>query len=763
MTLQEFLSMIPASNQLHTGSKVNKDKRNAFENLYQLYDGLKSFMTKSAFASMDQETKTRITGLNKTLSTVTKIAKEFVVSNAEAQAAHEAMANGSLEQDFKWLQDTLTAQKNNAGMKEEADQLDAVSELLQLAGAGLEMNSLTYAPGVLDNAKKINQEQLARNTQAGVQRTIPQFNQKAAQQENQNAEQELYEDMVENDVWAIGYDENLTAKTYLENLLDTMRSPEFLQMDSAKQRKLATALLAARQVVSADRGNKSGNLQNHLSLEAFTKQYDRYMKNQDLQDFLRRLNSHEGQTFQNWANVKGHGGAFEDKVREALTHVPVVSSKMPERVMPTAKERIESIMKDIVNDVPDVSSDEFRYQIAAIFATREAVGAKRNNPKGLNVRPDASDLENMTRDLADNPHFKKFIAQNGVAVKNLCSKAGHGGAMEDLFHVYLAKQMPLPRMKQHYMPTAGQRIEALQDKIKSHEFANLDIKSQKDLYIQLLAARQSADVHQRSKEDLKTPLLKNSYEEAVNELKNSKYIDEVMNGAIKSGRLPREILKGHGGTFERSIMSTVETDYEALMRHKTDRIPDVPNRYRRGLNFDTQPVERSESNVYAKAEIKEINKVLDDYLDANNKFGKKVELTKADEDVIKQTAASSMVLSTELIKNKQNKLNLTESEFSAEVAKLQQSEAFQKMVQNVGIKTLAELTARGGSYVYAAFIEAQKELEGVELDVEINGQHIEVKNEDLKEVNDLLKEDDNLIIKDEEKTENKEVINELNL
>lgn len=723
MTLQQFLAMIPEALALHTGSKVDKSKRNAFENLYQLQEALKKFMQGGIYRDMSQEAKEKIASIQQTVYNITKVAAGRTSSPNDSVIAEQALGSGSLEQDFAWLQNTLKAEKTKVGMKADFDQLDELEDMVQRAGAGMEMTNLELKPGYAENAKAINDGFRAISEAAEQQKAQKAHEKQQAQQEVENTRQ----DLIGSGLWHQGQGE-ITASRYLEGIIRKMRSPEFLTMGEEEQRKVATALLAARAAVDADRGNKNGHLSRTLNYDIFSKLYRSYMNNASLQSLMKNLNMNGGADFQNLVKGRTHGGAFEDKLTSVINKRITIEEDLPSRLMPTLRQRSEYFKKEIKEGMLDVYSDGFLKQIAAIIATREAVVAKRNDSAALDMKPDTKELRSMTTALFEDPDFKKFVQEYGPALKDACGKRGHGGAMLDMYRQYLAKQPEVPEKKNYYLPTVGERIKGLQSQIKSRSFAALSVEKQKELYIELLAARTVGNVIGSNADDLNRKLLYGDLQKAKENLKNSKFIDNVLNVGIQKGDLPKNILKGTGDKFEDQIYETIKVAHDDLIRHKTDVIPDAPDRYMRVRQFDSKLFsDVSEKKVNLNKEIKVINEELDDLLNANDKALNGYTL--AEEQVIKSAAARSMLITTEYQKSHNVEIELTQSKFNDQADIICGSEQFQKMVDNVGIGKLAELTRKGGSYVLQEFNKAQKELEGPdEMEFIVDGKVTDINN-----------------------------------
>jgi hypothetical protein len=105
--------------------------------------------------------------------------------------------------------------------------------------------------------------------------------------------------------------------------------------------------------------------------------------------------------------------------------------------------------------------------LCAVFGTRMAANAQRNDLKGLQhtVSPDQS--EACKDDLAANKLVQRFYAENAAELGRLAArKRSHGGVLEDQFREFLTKLPPgeleNAPILQRYMPSYQERIEALQ-------------------------------------------------------------------------------------------------------------------------------------------------------------------------------------------------------------------------------------------------------------------------------------------------------------
>ena len=138
-----------------------------------------------------------------------------------------------------------------------------------------------------------------------------------------------------------------------------------------------------------------------------------------------------------------------------------------------AKEYIEARMQEIKGkknlDIND---------LAKIMTARELSGTKGGKAEALEKTVSKQEIEAKARELAGNKQFQEWakgLGQNGA--KELLGGRTHGGKMEKNFTKFLANR-PIGELSndkelKRHMPTAKERIEAIQEQLKYQDSRNV--------------------------------------------------------------------------------------------------------------------------------------------------------------------------------------------------------------------------------------------------------------------------------------------------
>lgn len=244
------------------------------------------------------------------------------------------------------------------------------------------------------------------------------------------------------------------------------------------------------------------------------------------------------------------------------------------------------------------SNNELKGYALDMFAMRMSIQAARNNKRGLAaaaVNPDALEKFEQTRtELKNNKMIRSYFAEfgsgdkakfNNTDLRNLVS-AGHGGAMEDDFREYVRtypSQIPADTPRR-YMPTARERIEALQDMLKllSENKGNDYMKERRDLKMrdicrEIVATRAVTEgVIRGKKSSLEKTYDPNSCIELLNGNSNAgKAFNKIFEG-ISTEDMVSNALKGHGGALQDIFKTKMEQQRNA-------------NGQERGAQLNAQP------------------------------------------------------------------------------------------------------------------------------------------------------------------------------
>ena len=311
----------------------------------------------------------------------------------------------------------------------------------------------------------------------------------------------------------------------------------------AQNQKLYAELMATRSAVDAVRGKK-GSLEPQLDPAKLDAERKQLTESDAFKAFI--ADPGQAAVIQNAARA-GHGGALMDKFKEYVKDQDYLPEDLPEEVIPNADERIEALQKQLKED-EFLEADDKKILYAQIFAARRSVHAERNKKETLKHKVDPKKVNDDATKLTDSAAFQSFLDENAREVEKL-AKSGHGGELEEKFKDYICKMKQLPaEVPQDYMPTAKERVEGLQDKIKDPSFLSLDREAQAEYYAELMAARRSVDAERNKKETLEANVDPKKAAEISNSLKNCKTFKDFLKN--NSGAVRKAALSGHGGALE---------------------------------------------------------------------------------------------------------------------------------------------------------------------------------------------------------------------
>ena len=191
-----------------------------------------------------------------------------------------------------------------------------------------------------------------------------------------------------------------------------------------------------------------------------------------------------------------------------------------------------------------------------IMATRRAVEAKRNDKSGLSKASiDADHLLTQKEQLSKCDTLNKFLDTMSYKDLRSLAESGHGGAMEEKFAEHIKNMDVLPKdVPDQYMPTARQRVEALQAKMDNQTFAKTTPPAeQRKLYVELLATRAVVN----STRGVKSTLDRSFSAEAL-DAERQKFTSEPLHSALvrttaigdRQEFSYKAAMSGHGGALE---------------------------------------------------------------------------------------------------------------------------------------------------------------------------------------------------------------------
>lgn len=340
---------------------------------------------------------------------------------------------------------------------------------------------------------------------------------------------------------AVIIDYNKTVYENIDILKNRLKNGQLDFQNYEKEAKeIYAAIFALRTAVNAGR-NKTSTIKVKTTKEEYEAQYKALMADKNFGDFVEKNGTDK---INKWM-AEGHGGKTEEEFQAYLQTTPRLTPTVPFRYMPQSKERIEKLQEELKDKDPQ-SADAFRI-FSEIFKTRRAVGAVHGQKKKLEATVKGENY-GKTPDFDKCETFKKFVKERGDSLKDLALK-GHGGEAEHMFRDYVAGLDKIPDdVPPQYMPTARQRTEALQEKIKSEEFRSLSKEKQQALYIELLSARASIGAERKKPATLDRALEAKNASAWATYWGKSKTLRTFLESNPTIAR--KAALSGHGGELE---------------------------------------------------------------------------------------------------------------------------------------------------------------------------------------------------------------------
>lgn len=353
---------------------------------------------------------------------------------------------------------------------------------------------------------------------------------------------------------AFSYAPLKTAKANIEAAQKILKSKSFddpEQYNDESKKSLFTSIFAARMSANAVRGKKKSLkvtaeesvYQENVKLLSESKCFDAFLKEKGSDEIKRLL-------------TEGHGGAAEDAFQSYVLDQATLPQDVPERYMPTAKNRIEAQQKKLLGLEP--SSDEAAAIYADIFRCRRTVNAVRNKGGSLEVKLDGKELAKQPS-LKENSCFNRFVSEQGVALKQAVG-TGHGGAAEDLFQNYILEMTHIPAdAPAYYMPTADKRTEALQKKLRGSDDPSL--------YTELMATREAVEAVRGQKSSLEKTIDPAALSTACTKWEQCKSFQEFL--SAKPREAAEAAAAGHGGKLQDAYK-----DYVLHLDHIPEGVPE---------------------------------------------------------------------------------------------------------------------------------------------------------------------------------------------
>ena len=232
-----------------------------------------------------------------------------------------------------------------------------------------------------------------------------------------------------------------TAKEYIDDVKSELReNPDGIGKDKDRPYKQFATIFAARILANSQRGSKLALFEEISGAEVY-EVAERLQQNPDFRNFISE--SYLQDRANNYAklrdaedklcNARTHGGFIEDKFKKyLLKKKPGELENSPElaRFMPTAKERIEELKRQVKNNPDD---RELQKKAAAeIIAIRNACKVERKTGYNLDkqIPPARGDhrLDKEVEKLTQDPSLGNILQDDNTR-RELLTRYSHGGKM----------------------------------------------------------------------------------------------------------------------------------------------------------------------------------------------------------------------------------------------------------------------------------------------------------------------------------------------
>ena len=351
----------------------------------------------------------------------------------------------------------------------------------------------------------------------------------------------------------------------LKNKLKTM-DPLFTEPDEVTP--LYAQMLASRASVGAIRGKKE-TLEKRIDPKEVNRRAKELTECSAFRAFLDR-NPEKARQLAG----EGHGGKLEESFKYYVQTMIRLPTDVPQAYMPTAAARIEGLQDQIKgDDFKNAALDTKVTLFAELLGARRSVDAVRGNADSLNLTVPAEEAKAHADKLMKCTAFREFIEKNPDAAKKAAA-SGHGGALEDAFKDYVKNMDRIPSdVPKAYMPTALERTEILQKKIKSSAFQSKNMYEQNLIYKELVATRAAVEAIRGSKKSLDVPIDAEKLGEARNQLYAQGGADSFFDEASRT-ILKDAAAAGHGGALEDKLKADL-----LLQAAVEGVVPEAPARY----------------------------------------------------------------------------------------------------------------------------------------------------------------------------------------
>ena len=489
----------------------NPDERTALQHLNALY---------AALSAYDQTHEPRFTQLREHLNTV----RQCIAGLEEPKKGTNILRNGSMAQA---LQDASALLQDDDQTITEGIDKAAVRGLLQRAAAAMHIHPENLVPEEI-----YNQVQSAENHYL-AQRTELENQQLQAQQEQQRLTR------IQNERFNIDLNAPTQLGRALYNAADRITHQLFQQRSIESKKNAVIGLFSLAQTMLESPADAA---EQNLDPVVVKRNANRLAENPTFTilafqniDQLRQV-----------VSLKGVSGAIEF-LQNRMLAMEDLPETLPDVFLPEAIDlthnRIERAKTEEFRNLPPAGKV---HTLAQILAAREVVGSTPGKKNTLQRHLDKKFFA-RTRELEQSETFRRFVELNEAQINRSLQGRTHGGNMEKLFKSYVRTRPHLPDdIPSRFMPTALERIEDLQNLIKSNRFRNFAPAVKENIYAELMATRLAVNSVRNHKSSLNFSL----NGEALAKAREQIMSDPDMRLALRDAEINEAARTGHGGGME---------------------------------------------------------------------------------------------------------------------------------------------------------------------------------------------------------------------
>ena len=232
---------------------------------------------------------------------------------------------------------------------------------------------------------------------------------------------------------------NPIVKDYIEELqreVQAMPKPALSPAQLDDQKSIAMKILAARIGINARAGSVGGSaLKKNREHDKEVNAFRSLEQSGAMEVFFRETAPNKLRSLL----LTGHGGELEKSIQTYIAGLDKLPAGVPERLMPTAKQRCEALQAKL-KDAPDAQRTEELYK--ELLAARESVGAKRGGA-GLENKLSAEGVAGARSRIEQDSTMRSALSAASRDPKcSAMALRGHGGALVDALKKSAVRDKP---------------------------------------------------------------------------------------------------------------------------------------------------------------------------------------------------------------------------------------------------------------------------------------------------------------------------------